>query len=91
MSIKWKEKHLGGVGPFLQEQFQKLNFFFWKSFYYLMAFYLTWPPYLVLQFRLSNKKAYTNYGLFLIAGILVPLQGFWNFLAHLRIKRIVDY
>merc|ERR1719469_726614 len=64
--------------------------FFWKSFYYLMAFYLTWPPYLVLQFRLSNKKAYTNYGFFLIAGILVPLQGFWNFLAHLRIKRIVD-
>jgi len=63
---------------------------FWKSFYYLMGFYLTWIPYLVLQFRLSNKKAYTNYGLFLIAGILVPLQGFWNFLAHIRTKMKMD-
>jgi len=59
---------------------------FWKSFYYLMAFYVTWLPYLVLQFMLANKKAYTSYGLFLTAGILVPLQGFWNYLAHIRTK-----
>jgi len=63
---------------------------FWKSFYYLVAFYLTWLPYLVLQFMLANKRAYTNYGLFLIAGILVPLQGFWNFLAHIRTKKNMD-
>jgi len=63
---------------------------FWKSFYYLMAFYVTWLPYLVLQFMLANKKAYTSYGLFLTAGILVPLQGFWNFLAHIRTKMKMD-
>merc|ERR1712194_589226 len=32
---------------------------FWQSFWYLMVFYLTWPPYLVLQYLWSSGKAYS--------------------------------
>jgi len=62
--------------------------FFWQSLYYLGAFYLTWPPYLALQFMLASGSAYTNYGFFLFAGTLVPLQGFWNFLVYARTRKI---
>mmetsp|Transcript_9988 Transcript_9988/g.18140 ORF Transcript_9988/g.18140 Transcript_9988/m.18140 type:complete len:797 (-) Transcript_9988:447-2837(-) len=66
---------------------------FWQSFWYLMAFYFTWPPYLVLQYLLAsrNTKVFTMYGLILTAGTMVPLQGFWNAFVYIRprhLKRI---
>lgn len=51
---------------------------FWQSFWYLMGFYMTWPPYLALQFLWSSGKAFTNYDFILYAGTVVPLQGVWN-------------
>lgn len=62
--------------------------FFWQSLYYLGAFYLTWPPYLALQFMLASGYAYSHYGFFLFAGTVVPLQGFWNFLVYSRTRKI---
>lgn len=62
--------------------------FFWQSLYYLAAFYLTWPPYLALQFMLASGAAYSHYGFFLFAGTVVPLQGFWNFLVYARTRKI---
>jgi len=57
---------------------------FWQSFWYLMAFYLTWPPYLALQYAWAGGRSFTNYGLILTAATMVPLQGFWNLLVYLR-------
>merc|ERR1712194_472721 len=59
---------------------------FWQSFWYLMVFYLTWPPYLVLQYLWSSGKAYSMYGFVLLAGSLVPMQGFWNCVAFKRLE-----
>ena len=57
---------------------------FWQSFWYLMAFYLTWPLYLALQYAWSGGVAFTRYGFILTAGTMVPLQGFWNMLVYIR-------
>lgn len=57
---------------------------FWQSFFYLLAFYLTWPFYLALQYAWVRGSALTNYGLVLTAAALVPLQGFWNMLVYIR-------
>lgn len=57
---------------------------FWQSFFYLMAFYLTWPPYLALQYAWAGGSSFTDYGLILTAATLVPLQGFWNMLVYIR-------
>ncbi|KAL9183978.1 hypothetical protein ACHAXT_002064 [Thalassiosira profunda] len=57
---------------------------FWQSFFYLLAFYLTWPPYLALQYAWAGGRSFTNYGLILTAATMVPLQGFWNVLVYLR-------
>ena len=48
---------------------------FWQSFFYLLAFYLTWPAYLALQYAWAGGSSFTNYGLILTAATLVPLQG----------------
>jgi len=60
----------------------------WQSIFYLMAFYLTWPPYLALQYTLAARKAYSSYGFFLFAGAVVPLQGFWNCIVYLRTRNV---
>ncbi len=57
---------------------------FWQSFGYLMAFYLTWTPYLALQYTWSSGRGFSNYGLILAAGTMVPLQGLWNFFVYVR-------
>ncbi len=69
---------------FLIHIFLKWATVFWQSFWYLMVFYLTWPPYLALQYLWSSGKAYSMYGLVLFAGTVVPLQGFWNCIAFKR-------
>lgn len=57
---------------------------FWQSFFYLLAFYLTWPAYIVLQYSWAADSFFSNYGLLLAAGAMVPLQGFWNFIVYIR-------
>lgn len=59
---------------------------FWQSFWYLMAFYMTWPPYLALQYLWADGKAFSNYGFVLYAGTVVPMQGFWNLIVYMRRK-----
>lgn len=56
-----------------------------QSFWFLASFYVTWVPYLALQYLWSSGKAYGNYGFILYAGISVPLQG-WDFLILFNIK-----
>lgn len=48
-----------------------------------MAFYLTWPPYLALQYAWAGGRSFTNYGLILTAATMVPLQGYVGFGAEL--------
>jgi len=64
---------------------------FWQSIWYLCSFYLTWPPYLALQYVWSSGS-YSAYGFVLFAGALVPMQGFWNCVAFKRnqIKRVIN-
>lgn len=59
---------------------------FWQSFWYLMVFYATWPPYLVMQYLWASGRAYTSYGLILFAGTVVPMQGIWNFIVYVMRK-----
>ena len=59
---------------------------FWQSFWFLMAFYGTWPPYLALQYAWASGAAFSHYGFILFAGIVVPLQGFWNFFVYGRTR-----
>ncbi len=61
---------------------------FWQSFWYLMAFYLTWPAYLTLQYSWASDTYFSNYGLILSAGTMVPLQGFWNFFVYIRPRQM---
>jgi len=57
---------------------------FWQSFWYLIAFYFTWPAYLALQYSWASGKAFSRYGLIVFAGTTVPLQGFFNFIVYIR-------
>ena len=59
---------------------------FWQSFWYLISFYLTWPPYLALQYLWAAGSGYSNYGFTLFACSLVPLQGFWNCVVFFRVR-----
>ena len=59
---------------------------FWQSFWYLISFYLTWPPYLALQYLWAAGSGYSNYGFTLFACTLVPLQGFWNCVVFFRVR-----
>ena len=60
--------------------------FFLQSLVYLGAFYLTWPPYLVLQIMIANGTAYYRYQFMLVAGTAVTLQGFWNYVFHVGLS-----
>jgi len=60
---------------------------FWQSFFYLISFYLTWVPYLALQFSWADSQDYFyRYGLTLFASTMVPLQGFWNSIVYFRLR-----
>ena len=82
VSLRWRGgSALGGENDHSNRLSSQV---FWQSCWYLMAFYLTWPPYLVLQFLWAADNYFTQYGLILSAGVLVPLQGFWNFFVYIR-------
>merc|ERR1719145_285612 len=54
--------------------------------WYLMSFYVTWVPYLALQYSWAAGVGYSQYGFVLFACTLVPLQGFWNSAVFFRIR-----
>ena len=64
---------------------------FWQSFCFLMAFYMTWPPYLALQYSWAAGKEYGNYGFILYAGTAVPLQGVWNCFVYARNRQLKHF
>mmetsp|Transcript_148 Transcript_148/g.181 ORF Transcript_148/g.181 Transcript_148/m.181 type:complete len:948 (-) Transcript_148:263-3106(-) len=70
-------QYSGGSNKLTKMVFQQVIFF-------LGAFYVTWVPYLTLQTLVSLGRGYDNYGLFLAAATMVPLQGFWNFIVYAR-------
>jgi hypothetical protein len=55
---------------------------FKQACWFVVAFYVTWVPYLALQYLWSSGKAYQMYGFILYSGTFVPLQGLWNFFAY---------
>lgn len=57
---------------------------FQQALLFVGAFYITWVPYLTLQFLLSSGTGFEIYGLFLAAATMAPLQGFWNFVVYAR-------
>jgi len=57
---------------------------FEQACWFTGAFYVTWVPYLAMQYMWSSGKAFTNYGFILYAASSVPLQGFWNFIVYAR-------
>jgi len=57
---------------------------FYQSAWYLLPFYLTWLPYVALQFLWASGSGYSAYGFIVIACTLVPLQGFWNCIVYFR-------
>merc|ERR1712037_502899 len=59
---------------------------FRQSCYYLLPFYLTWVPYLALQFTWASGTGYSDFGFVIIACTLVPLQGFWNGVVYFRVR-----
>merc|ERR1719223_1407425 len=61
---------------------------FWQSFWFLMAFYMTWTPYLTLQYLWASGNEYDNYSFILYAGTVVPLQGVWNFFVYARNRQL---
>ena len=60
---------------------------FWQSCWYLLPFYLTWLPYVALQFMWSSGTGYSAYGFVMLACTLVPLQGFSNCMVYFH-KRL---
>ncbi|KAL7527093.1 hypothetical protein ACHAXR_001797, partial [Thalassiosira sp. AJA248-18] len=73
-SARWRQQ--GGAGSSLSEAV------FWQSFWFTFAFYITWVPYLALQFMWASGKAYSRYGFILYAGTACTAQGFWNFFVY---------
>jgi hypothetical protein len=57
---------------------------FKQALWFVGAFYITWGPYLALQYLWSSGTGYNIYGLTLAAATMVPLQGFWNFWVYAR-------
>jgi len=76
-SNRWRQ---GGTAP--RSSLSKAVF--WQSFWFTFAFYITWVPYLSLQFMWASGKAYSNYGFILFAGTACTMQGFWNFFVYMR-------
>ena len=62
---------------------------FWQAFYYVLAFYITWIAPTVLRMLQTIEKPVPYYVIMLM-GILLPMQGFFNFLVYIR-PRIVSY
>ena len=46
-----------------------------QATFFIGAFYITWIPYLVLQYMLSSGRGYGVYGLTLAASTMCALQG----------------
>ncbi|KAL3781671.1 LOW QUALITY PROTEIN: hypothetical protein HJC23_007303 [Cyclotella cryptica] len=61
---------------------------FMQACWFTGAFYITWIPYVALQYMWSSGRALTNYGFILYAATSVPLQGFWNFVVYIRPRYI---
>jgi len=57
---------------------------FEQACWFTGAFYITWVPYLAMQYMWSSGQAFTKYGFILYAASTVPLQGFWNFVVYAR-------
>lgn len=57
---------------------------FRQSCWYLVPFYLTWVPYVALQYTWASRRGYSRYGFAVTASTLVPLQGFWNCVVYIR-------
>jgi hypothetical protein len=55
---------------------------FWQGFFYLGAYYLTWPILVVSPFLLVND--FKGEGFWYVVFILTPLQGFWNAMVYVR-------
>eukprot|EP00751_Fragilariopsis_kerguelensis_P044044 CAMPEP_0170991074 /NCGR_PEP_ID=MMETSP0736-20130129/8886_1 /TAXON_ID=186038 /ORGANISM="Fragilariopsis kerguelensis, Strain L26-C5" /LENGTH=796 /DNA_ID=CAMNT_0011416181 /DNA_START=106 /DNA_END=2497 /DNA_ORIENTATION=- len=68
-----------------------LKLVFWQGFWYLMSFYMTWLPYVALQFLWSSNKSFGHYNFILYAGTVVPLQGVWNFFVYARNRQIKSF
>jgi hypothetical protein len=51
---------------------------FWQAFFYVLAFYVTWPP--MFAVYLASVDATGPLGLTLLIAFVAPLQGFLNFL-----------
>lgn len=83
-SARWRG---GGVGRARNKLSAQV---FWQSFWCLMAFYLTWSACLVLQYSWAADNYFSNYGLILSAGTMVPLQGFWNFFVYIRPRQLKE-
>ena len=58
---------------------------FWQSVWYVFSFYITWLPYLALQYLWASGSL-PPYGFVVFASTLVPLQGFWNCVVYFRIR-----
>jgi hypothetical protein len=61
---------------------------FWQSFWYLMAFYVTWPLYLALQYAWSAGTAFDRYGFILTAATMVYVYVLC--VLHLRYSSIMS-
>ena len=52
------------------------------------GFYMTWVPYLALQYSWSAGTAFTRYYFILFAGTAIPLQGMWNCFNYARTRQL---
>eukprot|EP00956_Cyclotella_meneghiniana_P012895 scaffold18393_cov39-Cyclotella_meneghiniana.AAC.1 len=55
---------------------------------YHRGFYMTWVPYLALQYSWAAGTAFTHYYFVLYAGTVVPLQGAWNCFNYARTRQL---
>lgn len=62
---------------------------FWQAFYYVLGFYITWIFPTILRMKQTLGKP-VPYWILLAMSILLPLQGFFNFLVYVR-PRVVQY
>jgi hypothetical protein len=54
---------------------------FWQAFFYVFAFYVTWPPMFAVYLASIDEKG--PFGLTCLIAVLAPLQGFLNFLGEI--------
>jgi hypothetical protein len=57
---------------------------FWQCFYYVLAFYISWP--ILFAVYLFSIDVTGPFGLALTVAFVAPLQGFNNFLVYIRPK-----